>query len=56
VHSLARFLLMVFLSMGVWMAIGLGVEWRFLKQLFWEKQGDTSAKCLCVSDRSRQKL
>src|SRR5262249_29112397 len=25
VHSLVRFLLMVFLSMGVWMAIGLGV-------------------------------
>jgi hypothetical protein len=25
VHSLLRFLLMVFLSMGVWMAIGLGV-------------------------------
>jgi hypothetical protein len=25
VHSLVRFLLMVFLSMGVWLAIGLGV-------------------------------
>jgi hypothetical protein len=25
VHSLVRFLIMVFLSMGVWMAIGLGV-------------------------------
>jgi hypothetical protein len=25
VHSLLRFLLIVFLSMGVWMAIGLGV-------------------------------
>ena len=24
-HSLVRFLIMVFLSMGVWMAIGLGV-------------------------------
>src|SRR5947209_8425707 len=29
-------------------------EWRFLKQLVQEKQGDTSAKYLCASEGSRQ--
>src|SRR5438093_10206740 len=35
-------------------AIVLGPEWRFLKQLVQEKQGDTSAKYLCASEGSRQ--
>src|SRR5438445_8494250 len=30
------------------------MEWRFLKQLVQEKQGDTSAKYLCASEGSRQ--
>src|SRR5438093_4334195 len=35
-------------------AIVLGPEWRFLKQLVQEKQGDTSVKYLCASEGSRQ--